>query len=183
MTTLIAFGTVEGQTRKIAEFVEEQLQAAGEETILFDTSERIEDLTFKGIDRGVLAASVHERRHPKAFEVFVSASRDQLAARPTLLLSVSLKAAFSDGKQEAQDFADEMKLRTGLNPTEELLVAGAIRSESYDYYASQVLRQVVLAGHEFDASLRDHEFTDWEEIGTCIAKFVAGDATERIDDA
>lgn len=183
MTTLIAFGTVEGQTRKVAEFAAKQLRAAGEETFLFDTSERSAEQTFDGIDRVILAASVHERRHPMPFEVFVASSRDELATRPTLLLSISLKAAFPEGQQEAQDFADEMKLRTGLIPTNELLVAGAIHSESYDYYASQVLQHVVLAGHEFDLSLRDHEFTDWEEVRSCIAKFVAQDAIGRKDHA
>ncbi|WP_299723368.1 flavodoxin domain-containing protein [uncultured Tateyamaria sp.] len=182
MTTLIAFGTVEGQTRKVAEFVEKHVRAAGEEIILFDTSEPIEKPTFDGIGRVILAAPVHERRHPKPFEAFVAASREELASKSTLFLSISLKAAFPEGQQEAQDFADEMKLRTGLTPKMELLVAGAIHSDSYDYYASQVLRQVVLAGHEFDPSVRDHEFTDWEEVGSCIADFLADHATGRKDD-
>lgn len=177
MTILIVYGTVEGQTRKVAEFVENQARAAGEDVVLFDTSDRTEDLAFDGIDKIILAASVHERRHPKAFEIFVDSSRTPLAERPTLLLSVSLKAAFADGRNEAQDYADEMKLRTGLKPTRELLVAGAIRSDSYDFYASQVLRHVVLDGQTLDPSARDHEFTDWDEIASSVADFLKDGAT------
>lgn len=181
MTVLIAFGTVEGQTRKIANFVDGQLREAGQKTLLFDTDERTEGLSFDGIDRVILAASVHERRHPKPFETFIASSLKDLTKRPTLLLSVSLKAAFEDGREEAQDYANEMKLRTGLNPTRELLVAGAIRSGSYDFYASQVLRHVVLAGQAFDPSVRDHEFTDWADIRSTITDFLTNDVTDQKD--
>ena len=177
MTVLIAYGTIEGQTRKIAEFVAKQVRDTGENVVLFDTSDRIGDLEFEGVDKVILAASVHERRHPKAFEVFVDTNRKVLAEKPTLLLSVSLKAAFESGREDAQDYADEMKLRTGLNPDNELLVSGAIRSDSYDFYASQVLRYVVLDGQEFDPSIRDHEFTNWEELASSVAAFLKGNGT------
>ncbi len=177
MTVLIAYGTVEGQTRKIAEFVEKQVRDAGEDVVLFDTADRTGELAFDGIDKVILAASVHERRHPKAFEIFVDSNREVLAEKPTHFLSVSLKAAFENAREEAQDFADEMKLRTGLNPDSELLVSGAIRSDSYDFYASQILRHVVLDGQEFDPSIRDHEFTDWDELASSIADFLKRSGT------
>jgi menaquinone-dependent protoporphyrinogen oxidase len=175
MTILIVYGTVEGQTRKIAEFVETRLRDAGKDVVLFDTADLSEDITFDKIDKVILAASVHERRHPKAFEIFISGSSAALSEKPTLLLSVSLKAAFADGQDEAQDYLDEMKLRTGFAPSHELLVAGAIRSASYDFYASQVLRHVVLDGQTFDPSVRDREFTDWNALAAGVADFVNGD--------
>ncbi|WP_299652334.1 flavodoxin domain-containing protein [uncultured Tateyamaria sp.] len=179
MRTLIVYGTVEGQTRKIADAVKAHLQEAGEEVVLVDTSERTGTMSFDGVDRVILAASVHERRHPKPFEVFVASSRDDLSRRPMLFLSVSLKAAFADGREEAQEYVDEMKLRTGLNPTMELLVPGAIRSESYDFYAAQVLRHVVLAGQDVDPSARDHEFTDWDALKAAVTRFLTDTATAK----
>lgn len=175
MTILIAFGTVEGQTRKIAHFVNDQLRKAGQHTVLFNTDERGEGPTFDGVDKVILAASVHERRHPKPFEIFVASSLSELAKRPTLLLSISLKAAFPNGQEEAKDYVDEMKLRTGLTPACERLVAGAIRADSYDFYASQVLRHVVLSDQTFDPSVRDHEFTDWDALSSSVATFLLND--------
>lgn len=172
MTVLIAYGTIEGQTGKIAKFVADQVTRSGETTVLFDTSDKTGKLSFEGVDKAILAASVHERRHPEPFEVFVSSNREKFADIPTHLLSVSLKAAFEEGREEAADYADEMKLRTGLKPVSELLVAGAIRTDSYDFYASQILRHVVLDGQEFDPKIRDHEFTDWGEIAKSIDKFL-----------
>ena len=176
MAVLIAYGTIEGQTGKIAKFVQEHLRSSGEDVVVFDTSNTLGEPDLTGVDKIILAASVHERRHPQPFEVFVGSNREFFAKHPTLFLSVSLKAAFESGQEEAQDFADEMKLRTGLEPDNELLVAGAIRSESYDFYASQVLKHVVLAGQKFDPAVRDHEFTDWSALTSCVDNFVQGES-------
>ncbi len=173
MTVLIAFGTVEGQTGKIAETVAGLARDAGEEVVLFDTSDRIAEVSFEGVDTCILAASVHERRHPKPFEVFVSGNIDELSKRPTLFLSVSLSAAFDEGRDDAQDYLDEMKLRTGLNPDGELLVAGAIRTANCDYYATQVLRHVVLRDRPVDPASGDREFTDWDELAKTTTAFLA----------
>ncbi len=172
MTTLIAYGTIEGQTGKIAEFVKDLAEQAGEEVLLFDTGDKITDVSFDGVEKAILAASVHERRHPKPFEVFLSANRSRLEKLKTLLLSVSLSAAFPEGMDEAQDYADEMEMRTGLKPDDELLVAGAVKTERYDFYAMQVLRHVVLQGREFDSSETSHEFTDWKMLEAKVREFL-----------
>lgn len=179
MTVLIAYATVEGQTGKIARFVQKQVLDAGKIATLFDTSDLSGEVSFEGVDSVILAAPVHERRHPQAFEVFVSGNRASLAKRRVLFLSISLNAAFEDYREEAQDYVDEMKLRTGLEPEAELLVAGAIRPESYDYYAAEVLRHVVLKGKEFDTTTRRHEFTDWDELASCVADFLEDEAIVR----
>jgi menaquinone-dependent protoporphyrinogen oxidase len=169
---LIAFETVEGQTRKVAEFVEKKIRAAGHDVQVFDTADRLGILSFDGIDRVVLAAPVHERRHPKGFEVFVSASHSELKARSTLLISVSLKAAFPEGLEEAQDYLTEMKMRTSFKPNMEILVAGAVRTGSYGYYESQVVQNVALAGHKVELIDGEREFTDWDTLGVEIAEFL-----------
>ena len=76
--------------------------------------------------------------------------------------------------EEAQDYVDELKMRTELDPDGEILVAGAIRSRSYDYFATQVLRHVVLQGRNYDPSVQEHEFTDWETLEDEILSFLNG---------
>lgn len=172
MEILIVFETVEGQTRKIAEFVEEQARSAGHGVRVFDTEDRLGSLSFDNIDKVILAAPVHERRHPKGFEVVVSASLAELKTRPTLLISVSLKAAFPEGREEAQDYLTEMEMRTGFEPNTGLLTAGAVRTSSYGYFENQIVRNVVLDGR--DVALIDgvREFTDWDALGADVAAFL-----------
>lgn len=171
MNLLIIYQSIEGQTRKIADFVESQLRAAGHEVALFNTEDKLGAVSFEGVDRVILAAPVHERRHPKSFEVFVSASRGDLMARPTLLLSVSLKAAFPEGLEEAQDYLTEMKMRTGFEPTRQMLVAGAVRASSYSYYESQIVQNVALEGRRVRLTDGVREFTDWDALGAAVTGF------------
>ena len=172
MTMLIAYGTVEGQSRKIAAFLEKLATDAGHEVEMLDTSDLVAEVDWETVGGVMLVASVHERRHPKAFEIFVSSNRSELASRSTFLLSVSLRAAFEEGRDDAQDYLDEMKMRTGIEPDLELLVPGAIRSQSYDYFSSQILRHVVLRGQDFDPNVREHEFTDWGAIEEKAGEFL-----------
>lgn len=172
MKVMIAFATVEGQTEKIAGFVEEELRKNGHEVSVVKVTHEGQTPAFEDYDKVILAASVHERRHPKSFEVLLASQKEMLANKSTLLLSVSLKAAFEDGLEEAQDYVDEMKLRTGFEPDKEALVAGAVRSSSYDYFQSQVVTHVLLGEHGHDSGGREQEFTDWERLTSITKEFV-----------
>ncbi|MDW3224733.1 MAG: flavodoxin domain-containing protein [Paracoccaceae bacterium] len=172
MSVLIIYATVEGQTGKIARAVESQLKDLGQEVTVADTAERTAQVSFEGVKKVILAACVHERRHPQTFEVFLSAHREDLAKCDTLLLSVSLSAAFEECLEEAEEYVTELKMRTKFAPTAELLVAGAVRSHHYDYYAMQVLRHVVLRGKEYDPSVDEQEFTDWDALAQKVARFI-----------
>ena len=172
MTILIAYSTIEGQTGKIARFVEKLARDRGHEVQIFDTSDEIAEVDFEGVEKIVLAAPVHERKHPKPFEVFLSAHAGDLADREILLLSVSMSAAYPEGIKEANEYVVEMKMRTGLHPAGEVLVAGAIRTHRYDYYATQVLQHVVMRGRDYDPSQNEHEFTDWDALKMEVSRFL-----------
>ncbi len=176
MTVFVAFATVEGQTEKIASFVSDEIRAMGRDVSVLDVDQTA-SADFNGVEHVVLAASVHERRHPRSFEAFITASKEELKARRTMLLSVSLSAAFPEGMAEAEDYVVEMNMRTELSPDVTLLVAGAVQEGAYDYYSQQVLKQVVLKDREFDpAELSEHEFTDWEAIRSGLRAFLNGDS-------
>ncbi|MFK7939126.1 MAG: flavodoxin domain-containing protein [Roseovarius sp.] len=171
MTILIIYSTIEGQTGKIVQAIHTNLQKAGHDVRIADAGNKTLELSFDGVDKVILAAPVHERRHPKPFELLVTADAAALKARQTLMVSVSLKAAFAETREEAQDFLDEMKLRTGLEPDAEMLVAGAVHPGYYDYYAEQILRHVILQGQDVDPHT-EHEFTDWQALEAGVTAFV-----------
>ena len=171
MSVMIIYETLEGQTGKIARWLAEQVAEAGQETILVDTAEP-GNPTFSGVDRVILAAPVHERRHPPRFEAFVGAQKERLAQVPSLMLSVSLKAAFDGGHIEARDYLREMKMRTGFTPQREILVAGAVRAGAYGYFETEVLRHVVLQGQDFTPEDGPHEFTDWDALADVVDIFL-----------
>jgi menaquinone-dependent protoporphyrinogen oxidase len=174
MSVLIIFETVEGQTGRIARFAKKEARRAGLDVALLDTADTSRSVSFDGVEKVILAAPVHERRHPKAFETFIAENLAELAARDTLMLSVSLKAAFPDSMEEAEDFLIEMKMRTGLAPDAEALVAGAVRSKSYDYYAAMIVKHVVMRERDYELENGEREFTDWDALGKTISAFLGG---------
>lgn len=172
MELAILYETGEGQTRKIVGVIADQVRALGYEVTVIDAAEAMPEGALERADKVILAAPVHERRHPRAFETALTAAREPLAKMPTLMLSVSLKAAFAEGMDEAQDYLTEMKMRTGLQPTQEALVAGAVRAGSYDYFQSQIVKHVVLDGQDVDVSEGETEFTDWAALEKTVAGFL-----------
>ncbi len=173
MIVMVIFETVEGQTGKIVGHIGDGIKSLGHSLVKVDTADKRVQASFAGIDKVILAAPVHERRHPKTFELFVATSRDALNEHDTLMISVSLKAAFADGLEDAQDFLTEMEMRTGFSAIKRLLVAGAVRQGSYDYFASQILQHVVLAGQDPKLRGGDHEFTDWQRLDAEVGTFLA----------
>jgi len=96
MRILIAYGTSEGQTRKITKTIAARMRELGRDADLFDTAS-LENIHVGSYDKVIVAGSVHQQRHQESVEVFVMANLAELQKRPTLFLSVSLSAAFPDG--------------------------------------------------------------------------------------
>jgi menaquinone-dependent protoporphyrinogen oxidase len=172
MHILVLYATVEGQTGKIAEFVAKRLTDSGH-TVATVNAETSDPISVRGFDGVVLAGSVHQRRHSDRFEAVLRRHRDTLARMNTLMLSVSLSAAFAEGREEAQDFLTEMQMRTGFTPTDALLVAGAVRNDAYDAFSRTVIRNVVLRGRDIDLTQHRHEFTDWKALSAKIDDFMS----------
>jgi menaquinone-dependent protoporphyrinogen oxidase len=171
MKTSVIYATVEGQTGKIAQYVSDKISELGHEAVLVDAEETTE-INLDGSDAVILAAPVHQRRHPRRFEALLEAHKAEFKGKKTLLLSISLSAAFPEGLEEANDYVIEMKMRTGFEPDDELLVAGAVRVGEYDYFALQVVRHVVLRDRDYDIQHGTHEFTDWDALADKIAAFL-----------
>ena len=172
MSVLIVFSSIEGQTKKIAEFAKELIETRGIEVKLVNIATAAGQIGLKDASSIILAAPVHERRFPKDFEVFIAARRADLATRWTLMLSVSLAAAFQEKIDDARDFQTEMEMRTHFSPDEVELVAGAVRPTSYGYFESQILRHVILHDRPIDPTT-EREFTDWERLKERIESFLA----------
>jgi menaquinone-dependent protoporphyrinogen oxidase len=168
---LIVYATTEGQTQIIAERVAAQLREGGHKPELYDAARRPGDLDIGAFDKIIVAGSVHQKQHQRSLEIFVLSNLALLKAKPTLFLSVSLSAAFENGKADAQDYVDEFFAYTGWQASRALLVAGALRYDEYDYFMEQIVEHVVMKGRELEGPKGDHEFTDWEALSRSVEDF------------
>ena len=172
MKVLIAYGSTEGQTRKVVKAVARQIREFGHEVAMFDTSGLLADLHPASFERIIIAGSVHVERHQETMELFVRSHLDELQTKPALFISVSLAAAFDDGMSDAQGYVDSFAKYTGWVPEKSLLVAGAVRHGEYGYYEEHIFEHMVIKGRALDDPTKDHEFTDWDALAKDVERFV-----------
>jgi len=157
-SALVVYGTTEGQTRKIAEFIANALKAGGR---------------VGRLDQG--CALVHQLRYQASLLHFVKDNAAWLAGIPAAFVGVSLTAALEDdeSRRELEGLAEAFFRETGWTPAITRHVAGALRYTQYDYFKRLVMKLIARhQGGDTDTS-RDHEYTDWDELTRFVDEFLA----------
>lgn len=172
MRVLIAYATTEGQTRKISQAIADQVAKLGHQVELLDTARKRRDVHTDEFDAFIVAASVHQDRHQDEIEVFVTASLAALKAKPGMFISVSLAAAFEEKAADATGYISSFITRTGWTPDHRLAVAGAVRSEEYDYFQQQILEHIILKDQDELRPNEPQEFTDWDGLAASVKGFL-----------
>ncbi len=68
---LVAYGTIEGQTRDIAGFIAERLRIRGHRVDLVDTATPAAASVLPVYQGAILGGSVHQQRHPASLIHFI----------------------------------------------------------------------------------------------------------------
>jgi menaquinone-dependent protoporphyrinogen oxidase len=171
---LVAYGTTEGQTRKIAEFIAEQLRIRGHRVDLVDTATPAAQQIAPDYQAAIVGGSVHQQRHQRPLEHFLKDNRVWLAAMPVALFSVSLAAALDDidNRLEARRLLDELADDCGLKPRVVRCIAGALRYTQYDYLKRQLMRMIAHHYGRTTDPAEDVEYTDWNDVGAFVDEFL-----------
>jgi menaquinone-dependent protoporphyrinogen oxidase len=176
MDILIVYGTTEGQTRKIAEFVSDRIRTHGHRVTLLDaTDDQPVDVKLKGYDGIIVAASLHVGMYQAAIEDFVRSRHDTLNGKRTMFLSVSLSAASKDDddRKGLDACLNRFLTATSWRPGEVQHVIGAFRYTQYDFFKRWAMKLIAYQkGVSTDAS-RDLEMTDWIELASVADAFTA----------
>ena len=171
MKFFVAYATTEGQTKKISSFVASKLEDIGHQVVLQDSSDRLRGLKMGVFDGIVLAGSVHEAQHQEVLGSFVMAHRSIIATKKTLLLSVSLSAAFPATLEEAEGYVKSFCESLNWYPDRHLLVAGAIKHGAYGYYQEMIIQHHLLPRRPVENPEEDHELTNWASLEKAIIDF------------
>jgi menaquinone-dependent protoporphyrinogen oxidase len=172
MIILIVYGTIEGHSRKIAEWIADRVRTNCNNSRVIDASALHAGLDVAGHDAVIIIAPVHQRAHPEAVVNFIFAHRDSLNASPSAFISVSLSAAFETGQLEPRSYVDHLLQCTGWRPAATHLAAGALRYDEYDYFKEQIIRHVVFRGRGTAEIKGNHDFTDWNALGRFVDDFL-----------
>lgn len=164
MRILIIYGTVEGQTRKIARFMEDHLQARGHAVTCCSAID--EPPPPDGFDLVILGGPIHAGHYPTALRHYATKHAGVLNARPSAFFSVCLHivSGTDTALKEALEIAETFTDSCNWNPGRIEQIAGALKYLEYDFFKRFMMKQIVKSkGGSTDTSV-DHEYTDWEQV-------------------
>ena len=173
MNILVAFGSTEGHTRKVAHNVTYNLKKTGHNVELFDCNslESMPDIAI--FDAIIVAGSVHQEEHQSSVVNFVKNNLKVLSEIPSCFISVSLSASLPEARPEAEKYVSKFAEETGWKPQHVHLAGGAIRFLEYDFFKRFTIQYMVLKGKEMpDESAGNPEYTDWEALNDFVTSFV-----------
>ena len=171
MRLLIVYGTTEGQTRKICQFLKEEAEKLHHTVDICDAT----DNPFSpstNFDAIIIAASVHMHKYQSAIHHYVKDHHEILNKIPSAFVSVSLTAASDDQEswQELEELTAEFLKHSGWQPRHVTQVAGALRYSKYDFFKKFIMRMIAKKESGDTDTSHDYEYTDWGEVKAFLHK-------------
>jgi menaquinone-dependent protoporphyrinogen oxidase len=167
----IAYGTTEGQTAKIAEYIAEVIRHHGHEAEPMDIRHTKDGVS--GYDGVIVGASIHMGKHDKHVVEFTRRNRDSLERLPSAFFSVSL-AAHGDA-EEAEGYVQQFEQGTGWQPARIALFGGALPYTQYGFLKRNLMKKIAAGkpgGLGTDTS-RDYVYTEWDGVTRFTEDFLA----------
>lgn len=167
MTIQILYSSAEGQARRIAERVEDELHERGYQV----QCESVVDAVMRTRPHAVLlVASIHVGKHAAPARDLIRSNLPLFNSIPSGFISVSLSAQEAD-RARAQGYVSDFLAETGWHPRVTATVAGALRYTRLNFVKKMIIRRIAAeSGLPTDTS-RDHEFTDWDEVAGFVNAF------------
>jgi len=178
MKLLVAYGTKEGQTRKIARRIADDVAALGHAVELLSLQDT-EGLALDRFDRILLAAPLHAGHFPKSLTAFCASHAGALSKARSAFLCVSLAAAGHDGEdwRGLDKVMADFEEATGWHPSHLLHVAGAYKPSEYDLLTRLIMRRIIAKKDPDAAPSEDKEYTDWAALEAWVSDWLGAPAT------
>lgn len=168
---LIPYGTTEGQTARIADYIADVLHAQGHQADTLDLKHADHGLP-DGYDAVIVGASVHAGKHEGYVADFVRSNRPALENLPSALFSVSLSAHADP--EEAEKQVTEFEDSTGWHPAKVALFGGALLYTQYGFLKRIMMKKIVSGQGSPDTDThRDYIYTEWDGVRRFAEEFVA----------
>ena len=174
LRVLIAYGTSEGQTGRIAEYLADVIRSHGQEAFLVDV-ERASAPPPDGYDAVIVGASIHMGRHERNVVHYVRRNRAALERLPSAFFSVSLAAhdKTEQAHNEVEGYIDKFIQQTGWRPHRVGLFAGALLYTQYGFFTRWIMHKIARdKGNPDTDTSRDYVYTDWGRVERFAEEFL-----------
>jgi menaquinone-dependent protoporphyrinogen oxidase len=174
MKVLIVYGTTEGQTRKIANFLKDDAEKAGHQVAIFDSTAN--PPSPAGYDVVLIGCSVHVAKYHNAIITYAKDNAGALNKMTSGFFSVSLAAAGHDEEslKEMHTIADNFLKYTGWKPVDIEHIAGALLYTKYDFFKRFIMRMIAKRKGDDTNTSEDYEYTDWSKVKAFLNRMLKG---------
>lgn len=158
MKTLILYSTHDGQTKKIAEFIAQQLDEQAQVRC-------ISEGLLPDAERIVIGASVRYGHFDKKLNQFIQQHSHILNSKPSAFFGVNLTARKADkNTPETNVYVRKFLARIAWKPRQSAVFAGALFYPRYHWFDRMMIRLIMkITGGETDTS-KEIEYTDWQKV-------------------
>jgi menaquinone-dependent protoporphyrinogen oxidase len=171
---LIPYGTSEGQTARIAEYLAGVIRARGYEAYPVDIK-RSHAPEPGGYDAVIVGASVHMGDHETYVRDYVREHHAILERLPSAFFSVSLAAHddTEEARQEVEGYIEKFVQQTGWHPATIGRFAGALLYTRYGFFTRWIMKKIARdKGSPDTDTSRDYVYTDWNEVKHFAEEFM-----------
>ncbi|MDQ3861994.1 MAG: protoporphyrinogen oxidase [Actinomycetota bacterium] len=170
MRILIPYGTTEGLTARISEYVADVIRGHGHEAEAMDLKGPV-DPEPDDYDAVIVGASIHMGKHEDYVLNYVKRHREALERLPSAFFSVSMAA--HDNPEEAEGYIEEFVRETGWRPARVGLFGGALLYTHYGFIKRHMMKRIVRdKGNPDTDTSRDYIYTEWDGVKHFVEEFL-----------
>ena len=163
MNILIVYGTTEGQTRKIAQFLKTEAEKLGHRVDMADATNH--PTLPNGYDVVLIGASLHMHKYQSAVFHYIKQNTEALNKINSGFFSVCLSVMADDKTvEELHEVTNTFLNDTGWEPVDVEQVAGALLYTKYDFFKKLIMRMIAKKEGRDTNTSEDYEYTDWEKV-------------------
>jgi menaquinone-dependent protoporphyrinogen oxidase len=160
---LLLYASHFGQTRAIATRIADRLRDAGHDVDLVDARSKhvppVEDY-----DLVVMGSRVELGRHASEIHNYMASNAAELAARPTVVFSVSMSAARPASGPDPNGYLGTLFEDVGWTPSRAVAFGGALPYRKYNFLLRWIMKRISKSGGHTTDTSKNHEFTDWTAV-------------------
>jgi len=182
MRILIVYGSTEGHTRHLCQFLARALIGAGDDVTVYDAASGMAGLIVSSFDLIFLAASLHVGHYQAGLVQFARSNHEFLNTAATAFISVSLSAAGEnpDDWEGLEQCLARFLHETRWMPKSVYQAEGAIRYSHYDFFKRLAIKYIANKHGLQTVNSRDYDLTDYDALKNFVLSFADGERPKHI---
>ncbi len=163
MKSVIIYSSTDGQTRKICEFIKENLLNKSEHKLL--SIENTAEFNLNNFDCIIIGASIRYGKHSAKVFDFIKNNIELIKVKKNAFFSVNVVARkLGKDTPETNPYVKKFLNKTKWKPDKLGVFAGKVDYPNYNFFNKQIIRFIMFITRGPTDTSQTYEFTNWEKV-------------------